>query len=45
MKRIKDAILVLLGAREAYNPKTHFRSRYSNKPRARKVKDNGKETA
>ncbi len=36
-QRFLNAILVLLGARKAYNPKTHFISRYSTKPRARKV--------
>jgi hypothetical protein len=39
MTRIKNAFLVLFGARKAYNPKTHFISRYSVKSRARKVKD------
>jgi hypothetical protein len=39
MKRIYNAILVLLGARKVYNPKTHFISRYSDKLRARKVKN------
>lgn len=35
-KRIKDAFLVLIGKKYA--------SRYSDKPRAKKVKDNGQET-
>jgi hypothetical protein len=41
MTRIKNALLVLFGAWKAYNPKTHFISRYSNKPRVK----HGKETA
>lgn len=39
MTRIKNAILVLIGRYRAYDPKKYFISRYSNKPRARKVKD------
>jgi hypothetical protein len=34
-QRFYNAILVLLGARKAYNPKTHFISRYSG-PRKKK---------
>lgn len=35
MTRIINAILVLLGVRKAYNPKTHFVSRLSG-PRKKK---------
>ncbi len=41
MTRIINALLVLIGKYRAYNPKTHFISRYSNKPRVK----HGKETA
>jgi len=37
-QRFYNAILVLLGARKAYNPKTHFVSRYSTKPRVKREK-------
>jgi hypothetical protein len=44
MKRIYNAILVLLGARKVYNPKTHFISRYSG-PRKKKAYDEGAQRA
>lgn len=44
MTRIIKAFLVLIGRYKAYDPKKYFISRYSDKPRAKKVKDNGQET-
>ena len=45
MKRIYNAILVLVGTRKAYNPKTHFISRRSGERLKKKVvftqRDNG----
>ena len=43
MKRIYSALLVLVGVRRAYNPKTHFISRYSG-PRKKKAYDEGERT-